>query len=66
MGHGTKYPDGPAHEVQITKGFWIDRHEVTEGQYEDVMGQLPPFYARHPSLKKSPDFPVPQEYYLAP
>jgi len=29
------------HEVTLTKGFWIARHPVTQGQWETVMGSNP-------------------------
>jgi formylglycine-generating enzyme required for sulfatase activity len=28
-------------EVTLTKGFWIGKHEVTQGQWEEVAGELP-------------------------
>ena len=31
----------PAHEVTITQGFWLGKHEVTQGQWECVMGTTP-------------------------
>jgi formylglycine-generating enzyme required for sulfatase activity len=31
----------PQHEVRISKGFWIGRTEVTQGQYELVMNARP-------------------------
>jgi formylglycine-generating enzyme required for sulfatase activity len=37
----------PMHEVNITKGFWISRYEVTQRQWENVMHD-------NPSLYKSP------------
>src|SRR5438309_6973426 len=32
----------PAHQVTITKGFLIERYEVTAGQWKAVMGKEPP------------------------
>ncbi|MBO7483443.1 MAG: SUMF1/EgtB/PvdO family nonheme iron enzyme [Kiritimatiellae bacterium] len=29
----------PAHEVRLTKGYWLGRTEVTQRQWESVMGQ---------------------------
>ena len=31
----------PAHRVTLTKGFWLMEHEVTQGQWEAVMGSNP-------------------------
>ena len=33
--------EGPQTQVRITKGFWMGKHEVTQGQYEAVMGTNP-------------------------
>ncbi|HTD21277.1 MAG TPA: bifunctional serine/threonine-protein kinase/formylglycine-generating enzyme family protein [Terriglobales bacterium] len=46
------YPDEkPAHEVTITKGFWIGQTEVTQAAYEHVVG-------RNPSSFLGEDLPV--------
>ena len=37
-GLGVAWPD---HEVTISKGFYLGRHEVTQGQWEVVMGTTP-------------------------
>ena len=31
----------PAHYVTITRGFWLGKYEVTQGQWESVMGSEP-------------------------
>ena len=31
----------PQHEVQISKGFWLGKYEVTQGQWQSVMGTTP-------------------------
>ena len=31
----------PVHRVELTEGFWMGRTEVTQGQYERVMGEDP-------------------------
>ena len=31
-------PDASPHEVEISKGFWMGTHEVTQGQWDAVMG----------------------------
>jgi formylglycine-generating enzyme required for sulfatase activity len=41
----------PAHEVTITKGFWLGQIEVTQGAYDDVM-------TSNPSRFKGDDLPV--------
>jgi len=33
--------EGPVHEVQITKGFWLGKYEVTQEQWQGVMGSNP-------------------------
>ncbi|MCD6404608.1 MAG: SUMF1/EgtB/PvdO family nonheme iron enzyme [Planctomycetes bacterium] len=33
--------EGPAHEVAITKPFYLGKYEVTQGEYEKVMGEDP-------------------------
>jgi formylglycine-generating enzyme required for sulfatase activity len=37
--------EDPQTEVTLTKGFWIGKYEVTQGEYEAVMGYNPSFYA---------------------
>jgi formylglycine-generating enzyme len=39
--------EGPQHEVQITKPFWLGIHEVTQGQFENVMGYNPSYFSRN-------------------
>jgi len=34
----------PIHEVKISKGFWLGQTEVTQGQYEAVMGTNPSYF----------------------
>ena len=33
--------EGPVHEVEISTGFWLGKYEVTQGQWEAVMGSRP-------------------------
>jgi formylglycine-generating enzyme required for sulfatase activity len=33
--------EGPQHEVTITRGFWLGRTEVTQGQWQGLMGTTP-------------------------
>ena len=39
------------HEVTLTKGYWMGKYEVTQAQYEAIMGENPSGY-------KSADLPV--------
>jgi formylglycine-generating enzyme required for sulfatase activity len=43
--------EGPPHEVAISRPFYLGVHEVTQRQYEQVMG-------KNPSRHKGPDNPV--------
>ncbi len=37
-----RYPDeGPQHEVSIDNGFWMSKYEVTQSEFERVMGANP-------------------------
>ena len=40
----------PVREVTLTKGFWMGKYEVTQGQWERVMGNNPAYFkgARNP------------------
>ena len=33
--------ESPVHEVAISEGFWLGKYEVTQGQWEAVMGTTP-------------------------
>lgn len=39
------------HTVRLTEGFWMCDHEVTQQEYEQVMGNNPPHF-------KVPNHPV--------
>jgi formylglycine-generating enzyme required for sulfatase activity len=45
----------PVHKVTITKDFWIGKYPVTQGQWQDVMGNNPSYNA-----SAGPDAPVEQ------
>ncbi len=36
--------DEELHTVILTRGFWLSDHEVTQGEYESVMGTNPSFF----------------------
>ncbi len=36
--------EGPVRTVRITKGFWMGKYEVTQAQYERVMGKNPSYF----------------------
>ena len=46
-----RFDDEPLHPVTLTKGFWLGKYEVTQRQWQSVMGD-------NPSKFKNPDHPV--------
>ena len=51
----------PVHEVEITKGFWLGTHEVTQGQWYEVMGTTPwagQGWALADSIARHPSYPA--------
>ena len=36
-----RFDDEQQHEVTLTHGFWLGKYEVTQAQYEQVMGENP-------------------------
>ena len=38
---GRNSDEGPVHEVTISRGFYLGKYEVTQGQWESVMGTRP-------------------------
>jgi len=36
--------EGPQTDVTITRGFWMGKHEVTQGEYLEVMGNNPSWF----------------------
>ena len=36
--------EGPVHQVTFAQGFWMGKYEVTQGQWEAVMGDNPSYY----------------------
>ena len=45
--------EGPRHEVTLTTGFYLGKYEITQSQWEAVMGDNPSYF-------QSPDRPVEQ------
>jgi formylglycine-generating enzyme required for sulfatase activity len=56
--------EGPQHEVQISKEFWLGIHEVTQKQWREVMGRNPSWFCADGGGKDvvkgmdTDDFPV--------
>ena len=46
-----RFDDEPQHQVTLTKGFWLGKYEVTQRQWQSVMGE-------NPSKFRDPDRPV--------
>ena len=41
---GREENEGPQHEVTISQGFYLAKYEVTQGQWEGVMGNNPSYH----------------------
>ncbi len=46
---GRSETDWPLHEVKITKPFYIGKYEVTQVQWESVMGSNPSYFRERPN-----------------
>jgi sulfatase modifying factor 1 len=54
MGSNWQDKEKPPHEIKITKDFFLSAHQVTQGQYQEVVGKTPSHF------KGSDDLPVEQ------
>jgi len=51
-----RYSDeGPQHEVTISRGFYLGKYELTQGQWESVMGTTP--WSRWIDAQSNPHYP---------
>lgn len=48
--------EGPLHEVEISRGFWLGKYEVTQGQWEAVMGTTP--WSGEAYVRSNPSHPA--------
>ena len=48
--------EGPQHEVTIAQGFYLGKYELTQGQWESVMGTTP--WVGHSSVQEAPNNPA--------
>ena len=39
-----RFPNEKQHKVTLTKGFWLGKHEVTQRQWQSVMGDNPSYF----------------------
>ena len=46
------------HQVTLTQGYYLGKHEVTQAQYKWVMGALPDRFAKDDKQNKGDNFPV--------
>ena len=48
--------EGPQHKVTISRGFWLGKYEITQGQWEAVMGTRP--WAGRDYVTENPNNPA--------
>ena len=48
-GEEGRFVDEVQHTVTLTRGFWLSDHEVTQGEYEAVMGSNPSLFKGDPN-----------------
>ena len=52
-------PECPPHEVEITRGFWLGEHEVTQAQFQAVLERNPSHHSPQVAgVESTDDFPV--------
>ena len=44
QGEEGRYDDEVQHEVRISRGFWMGKYEVTQGEWEELMGENPSYF----------------------
>jgi formylglycine-generating enzyme required for sulfatase activity len=50
------HSEGPQHEAEITKAFYLGVHEVTQKQFREVMGYNPSYFSKDGEGKKGVDY----------
>lgn len=53
---GRNQDEGPVREVKISQGFYLGKYEVTQGQWEAVMGSRPP--SKKDDVLRGPSHPA--------
>ncbi len=53
---GRREAEGPQYEVTISTGFYLGKYELTQGQWEAVMGTMP--WAGHDRVVSNPNHPA--------
>ena len=53
---GRDSDEGPVHEVTISQGFYLGKYEVTQGQWESVMGTRP--WQGRSYVRSGPNYPA--------
>lgn len=48
--------EGPQHEVTISRGFWLGKYEITQAQWESVMGTRP--WMGKSYVRENPAYPA--------
>ncbi len=54
----TFHSESPVHSVTFTEGFWIGKYEITQEQYEGIMGDNPTPSFNSPPFNRLPSKPV--------
>ena len=53
---GRELDEGPRHEVTLSTGFWIGKHEITQGQWQSVMETTP--WSGKTMVQENPNHPA--------